>query len=119
MNFLMSSFQSSGADFFDSESPNTIMFLLFCLSFSSLSLFFSDFTIASSTVLFFHCISYISPCMIHFFDYFPTFCTLLIFLPISSSFSAILSIPLFRLYSTNFFQYLNFLVVCVLFAFIL
>ena len=53
-NFLISSsFLSSGSDFFDSSSSNTIMFLLlFCLSFSSLSLSFSDFAITSSTVLF-------------------------------------------------------------------
>ena len=53
-NFLISSsFLSSGSDFLDSGSSNTIMFLLlFCLSFSSLSHSFSDFAITSSAVLF-------------------------------------------------------------------
>ena len=46
------SFLSSGSGFFDSGSSNTIMYLLlFCLSFSSLSLSISNFSITSSIVL--------------------------------------------------------------------
>ena len=50
VNFLMSSsFLSSGSGFFDSGSSNTIMFLLFSHSFSSLSLSFSYFSTVSCT----------------------------------------------------------------------
>ena len=51
-NFWISlSFLSAGSDFFDSGNSNTIIFLLFYLSFS-LSFSFSDFAITSSTILF-------------------------------------------------------------------
>ena len=49
---VLCSFLSSGSGFFDSGSSNTIMYLLmFCLSFSSLSLSISNFSITSSIVL--------------------------------------------------------------------